>query len=115
AYVFVRSGTTWTEQAKLTASDGAANDWFGWSVSLSGDYALIGAYRDDNNVADSGSAYFFVRSGTTWTEQAKLTASDGATDDQFGWSVSLSGDYALIGASYDDDNGDNSGSVYVFE
>jgi hypothetical protein len=118
AYVFTRSGTTWTEQAKLTASDGAASDMFGWSVSLSSDgsTALIGALNDDDKGSSSGSAYVFTRNGSTWTEQAKLTASDGAGSDQFGWSVSLSsdGNTALIGAYADDDNGNASGAAYVF-
>jgi len=114
AYVFTRSGTTWTQQAKLTASDGAAEDNFGSSVSLSGDTALIGAHLDDNSETNSGSAYVFTRSGTTWTQQAKLTASDGQLGDTFGVSVSLSGDTALIGAWGDDDKGFNSGSAYVF-
>ncbi len=114
AYVFHRSGTSWTEQAKLLPSDGAAEDRFGFNVSISGDYALIGAYQDDNNGSSSGSAYVFHRSGTSWTEQAKLLPSDGAADDLFGYSVSISGDYALIGALFDDDNGAASGSAYVF-
>ena len=70
AYIFVRSGATWSEQQKLTASDGAASDQFGWSVAISGDTAIIGAYLDDigtNN--DQGSAYIFVRSGTVWSQQ----------------------------------------------
>ncbi|MBK7093855.1 MAG: FG-GAP repeat protein [Saprospiraceae bacterium] len=116
AYIFNRSGTVWTQQAKLTASDGAANDKFGWSVSISGDYAVIGAPKDDigSNTAQ-GSAYIFNRSGTVWTQQAKLTASDGAANDKFGWSVSISGDYAVIGASYDDIGGNtDQGSAYVF-
>ena len=120
AYIFVRSGTSWTQQAKLVASDGVAGDFFGWSVSISADgvYAVIGAYFDDvgaNN--DQGSAYIFVRSGTSWTQQAKLVASDGAANDWFGWSVSISADgaYAVIGA-YFDDVGANStqGSAYIF-
>jgi len=114
AYVFTRSGTTWAQQAKLLASDGAAIDYFGYSVSLSGDTALIGADGDDDNGVDSGSAYVFTRTGTTWTQQAKLLASDGAVYDSFGWSVSLSGDTALIGTPFDDDNGNSSGSAYVF-
>jgi hypothetical protein len=114
AYVFVRSGGVWTEQAKLLASDGAAGDGFGVSVSLSGDIALIGAYADDDNGSLSGSAYVFVRSGGVWTEQAKLLASDGAAGDGSGYSVSLSGDSALVGALWDDDNGSASGSAYVF-
>ena len=115
AYVFIRTGTTWTQQAKLLASDGQAGDQFSrWAVSLDGDTALIGAEGDDDNGVDSGSAYVFIRTGTTWTQQAKLLASDGATQDYFGNSVSLSGDTALIGAENDDDKGINSGSAYVF-
>ncbi len=114
AYVFVRSGTTWSQQAKLTASDGAEGDLFGWSVSISGDTAVVGAHYDDDNGLNSGSAYVFVRSGTTWTEEAKLTASDGAEDDFFGRSVSVSGDTAVVGAYGDDDYGSYSGSAYVF-
>ena len=114
AYVFVRSGSLWTEQAKLTAADGAAGDRFGWSVSVSGDTAIVGARYDDDNGDDSGSAYVFVRSGSVWTEQAKLTASDGAAGDYFGSSVSVSGDTAVVGAYWDDDNGDRSGSAYVY-
>jgi len=114
AYVFTRSGTTWTQQAKLLASDGAAEASFGWSVSLDGDTALIGARLDDNNGWESGSAYIFIRSVTTWTQQAKLLASDGASGDEFGVSVNLKGDTALIGASLDDDNGVDSGSAFVF-
>ena len=120
AYIFVRSGTSWTQQAKLVASDGATNDWFGQSVSISADgaYAVIGAYLDDVGANDNqGSAYIFVRSGTNWTQQAKLVASDGAASDQFGYSVSISADgaYAAIGA-YGDDVGANGdqGSAYIF-
>ena len=114
AYVFTRSGTTWTQQAKLTASDGGAGDWFGFSSALSGDTAVIGAPFDDDKGADSGSVYVFTRSGTTWTQQVKLTASDGAAGDTFGFSLASSGDIALMGAPSDDDKGTNSGSVYVF-
>jgi len=113
AYVFTRTGTAWTQQAKLTASDGAAEDYFGY-VSLDGNTALIGASGDDDNGIDSGSAYMFTRTDTTWTQQAKLTASDGAAEDIFSTSVSLSGDTALIGAVGDDDNGIDSGSAYMF-
>ena len=109
-YIFHQSGTTWTEQAKLTASDGASGDQFGISVSIDGDYAVVGAW----NNSSSGSAYIFHRSGTTWTEQAKLTASDAYTNDQFGVAVSISGDYAVVGSWLDDDNGTNSGSTYIF-
>jgi len=114
AYVFVRTGTSWSEEAKLLAGDGAAGNWFGSSVSVSDDMALVGAWRDDDNGTDSGSAYVFVRSGTSWSQEAKLLAGDGAADDWLGISVSVSGDTALVGASRDDDNGNGSGSAYVF-
>jgi len=115
-YVFVHSGSTWTQQAKLTASDGAAYDEFGSSVSISGNLALIGAPADDNGVnTDQGSAYVFVRSGSSWTQQAKLTASDGAASDIFGTDVAISGTYALVGAFGDDAGANaNQGSAYVF-
>ena len=90
AYVFTRSGTTWSQQAKLTAADGAAWDWFGHSVALSGDTAVVGAPSDDVGANEyQGSAYVFTRSGTTWSQQAKLTAADGAREDAFGCSVAL--------------------------
>ncbi len=114
AYIFYRSGTNWIEQAKLTATDGMDEDLFGYSVSISGDYALVGAYYDDDNGSESGSAYIFYRSGTNWTEQTKLIAPDGSAYDWFGYTVSINGDYAAIGAHWDDDNGTNSGSVYIF-
>jgi hypothetical protein len=93
AYVFVRSGTTWSLQQKLTAPDAAPHDAFGLSVAVSGDTALVGAYQDDHSgFGDEGSAYVFVRSGTTWSLQQKLTAPDAAQLDYFGKSVELSGD-----------------------
>ena len=114
AYVYVRTNGVWSEQAKLTASDGTAGDNFGTSVSIDGDTAVIGAPFDDDNDYNSGSAYVYVRSNGVWTEQQKLTASDGAADDQFGLSVSIAGDTAVIGAHNDDDNGNGSGSAYVY-
>jgi hypothetical protein len=115
AYVYVRSGTTWSEQGHLAASDGAAQDYFGSSVSVSGDTALVGAPYDDvgaNVNQNQGSAYVYVRSGTTWAQQGKLTASDGVPGDVFGWSVSVSGDTALVGA-YGANNLRGSAYVYV--
>ena len=114
AYVFVRSGTTWSQQAKLTASDAAAADLFGFSVAISGDTIVVGAYRDDDAVGESGSAYVFVRSGTTWSQQAKLTATDPGFTDFLGWSVAISGDTIVVGARLDDAAAQNSGSAYVF-
>lgn len=115
AYVFFRSGSTWKQQAKLTASDAAANDFFGTSVSVSGDSVVVGAYSDDNDGgSNAGSAYVFTRSGSSWSQQEKLTASEGAADDWFGWSVSVSGDTAVVGARSDSDAGSSSGGAYVF-
>ena len=99
AYVFTRSGTTWSPQATLTAADGVANDHFGSSVSLSGDKALVGASGKAYALARSGAAYVFTRTGTSWQEQARMTPSDGADGDLFGCSVALSGTTALVGAS----------------
>jgi hypothetical protein len=116
AYVFTRSGTSWTQQAHLIASDGAAGDDFGTSVALSGDMVLVGAFWDDVGAnADQGSAYVFTYSGSTWTQHAHLIASDGAAGDRFGTSVALSGDTALISAPADDVGANvDQGSAYVF-
>ncbi|WP_168205823.1 MBG domain-containing protein [Geobacter sp. FeAm09] len=112
AYVFTRSGTTWSQQQKLTASDPATGDYFGWSVSMSrdGTTALIGANLKNSSM---GAAYVFTKGETMWSQQQKLTASDAATSDQFGISVSLGGDgnTALVGARY---KSSSSGAAYVF-
>ncbi|MFQ5658676.1 MAG: FG-GAP repeat protein [Candidatus Methylomirabilales bacterium] len=104
-----------TSESKLTARDGAASDHFGAAVALSGDTVVVGVSGDDDRGSSSGSAYVFQRTGTTWTEQAKLTARDGAAFDQFGAAVALSGDTVVVGARFDDDRGSSSGSAYVFQ
>jgi hypothetical protein len=114
AYVFTRSGTTWSQQTKLIPDDGAERDRFGLSVALEDDIAVIGAYLDDNAQPDSGSAYVFVRDGSSWSQQAKLLPDDAYMGDWFGSDVALSGDTVLVGAPGDDDNGGSSGSAYVF-
>ncbi|MDP8229031.1 MAG: FG-GAP repeat protein, partial [Candidatus Electryoneaceae bacterium] len=114
AYIFVRNGDEWSQQAKLTADDADAGDVFGNAVSISGNYAIVGAYQNDDNGDRSGSAYIFVRDGEEWSQQAKLTADDAGADDRFGECVSISGDYAIIGAIFNDDDGENSGSTYIF-
>jgi len=113
-YVFVRSGTTWIQQAYLKASNTEASDNFGSSVALSGDTLAIGAFGEDsaatgvggdqasNAAADSGAVYVFVRSGTTWTQQAYLKASNTGGADFFGISVGLSGDTLIVGARLED-------------
>lgn len=116
AYVFFRSGTNWTQQEKIIATDGDANDFFGNSVSISGIYIAVGSKGDDVGAnANQGSVYFFVRSGVNWTQQDQRIAPFGATGDQFGYSVSLSGDYAVVGAPYDDLAPlTNSGSINIY-
>lgn len=114
AYVFVRTGSTWIQQAKLVASNGAAHDFFGWSVSLSGDTSLIGVFNNDEIGKEPGSAYVFTHTGSTWSQQAKLFASDDTASSQFGTSVSISNNTALIGASSGNGNDNNSGVAYIF-
>lgn len=114
AYIYKRNGNVWEEQQKLIASEGVAADEFGYSVSISGNYAIVGAVDDSDNASRSGSAYIFTLSGTVWKEQMKLKASDWAELDLFGTSVCISGDYAIVGAKGDDDKGDGSGTAYIF-
>jgi len=115
AYIFKNNGNTWVEEQKLLASDGEPGDIFGLSVSIDDDFVIIGAGGDDDYGNYSGSAFIFYNDGTAWIEQDKIIASDGAEQDYFGGSVSISGDYVIIGARLDDDNGDNSGSAYIFK
>lgn len=142
AYVFTRSDGEWTQQAKLDGGGSVALDgntavigtvvytgsddkWTqqatlavtgGSSVALDEDTAIIGAKRDDDpNGDNAGSAYVFTRSNESWSQQAKLTPNDGDNKDNFGESVALDGDTALVGARYDEDpNGEQAGSAYVF-
>ena len=111
AYLF--DTTTGSLLQKLTAPDGAADDWFGWSVAVSDTTALVGSFRDDDNGSSSGSAYLFDT--TTGSLISKLTAPDGAFGDNFGRSVAVSGTTALVGSYLDDDNALASGSAYLFD
>ena len=118
-YLFSGSGTNWTEIKKLTASDAAAADYFGYSIAFSNNGILaVGAFGDDDNGQNgSGSVYLYSGSGISWTQQAKLTASDANTGDNFGISVAFSNNGLLaVGANLDDDNGQSgSGSVYLYD
>ena len=114
AYIYTRVGGIWSLELKLTAPDGAADDWFGCSVSIDGDYTIIGAPYDDDLGVSSGSAYIYRRDAGSWPLEKKLTAFDGAAGDEFGVAVSIKGDHAIIGALLDDDMGHDSGSAYIF-
>ena len=121
AFVFVRSGSTWTREWRLSNNDRQVGDYLGNSVSISSDgsYAIVGAYSEDGAAdaySNAGAAYIFTRSGSTWTQQAKLSASDIAANSFFGYSVALNSDatYAIIGASVHDTPSTNAGQVYIF-
>ena len=139
AYVFVRRGTDWVQQAVLHAPHPDPEDQFGWAVDISGDTIVVGAYGEssaavgidgdgtDNRLDSSGAAYVFVRNGTSWTRQAYLKPSNTDAEDRFGFSVGISGDTIIVGAYLEDgsgtgagaadtDNGANrAGAAYVFE
>jgi len=112
AYVYIRIGDNWYEQANLTASDGAPEDTFGCRVFLDGNTAFIGALHVDYQ--KPGSVYVFTRVGTHWTQQAKLVASDGNNGDAFGSGICVKGDVALIGGFGNNEMGYGSGAVYEF-
>lgn len=114
AYVFTRFGAKWQQEAKLTAHDGQAGDTLGGNVAISGNTAVVGAIGHDANGDNAGAVYVFERQRNTWHQSAKLMPSDGDAHDAFGQSVAIVGDTVVIGAPHDDDQGDGSGSVYVF-
>ncbi len=116
AYVFTESGGTWSLQAELTASDGAAGDYLGYSVAVSGSTVVVGApYHEVGSHNYPGAAYVFVQNGTKWSQQGEVTASDGTSGDSFGDSVAVSDNTAVV-AAYLHKVGSNSqqGSAYVF-
>ncbi|MBN1457036.1 MAG: peptidylprolyl isomerase [Sedimentisphaerales bacterium] len=111
--------TYWEKKAKLTASDAATEDWFGYSVDIEGNNIIVGATGDDDEGLKSGSVYIFENTPAedtdpNWIQTQKFTASDAAPFDRFGCAVAMNNSLAVIGARYDDDNGTNSGSAYVF-
>ena len=129
---------TFTQQAYLKASNTEAIDNFGFAVAVAGDTVVVGAHREDSNATgvngnqadnsafDAGAAYVFVRSGTTWTQQAYLKASNTGADDRFGWSVAVAGDTVVVGAINEESNATgvngnqadnsatNAGAAYLF-
>jgi len=115
-YVFARSGGIWTEQQKLTASDGSVGDCLGGGIAVVADTVIAtAAFNDHSNLSNPGAGYVFTRSGDTWTEVQKLTASDPDDGDLFGYWVAAEGDMAVIGAAEADHSGvQNAGSAYFF-
>ena len=122
AYIFKRTGTTWAQEQKIVPSDRADGDYFGSTVAISGDYVAVGAFLSNpSGLADAGAAYVFKRTGTSWAQEQKITAPDMATNDNFGCSVAISGDYVIAGSVNDGEDaaGANTlagaGSAYVFK
>jgi hypothetical protein len=137
-YVYVRNGSSWTQQAYIKASNTGSNDNFGFSVAISGDTLVVGAPQEssiasgiggnqaDNSSANSGAAYVFVRNGTSWSQQAYIKASNSRSQSLFGYSVSISGDTMVAGAPLEtsaatgidgnqSDSGlESAGAAYVF-
>ncbi len=116
AYVYVRSGGTWSQQQKLVAETPVAGASFGRSVAVSGGTVAVGAPQDDSpGQLASGAVYVYTRSGSVWTREAKLAGAQVITGDDFGWSVALEGDTLVAGAKNDDVGSVNSGgALYVF-
>ena len=137
AYVFTRSGSSWSQQAYLKASNAEANDQFGYAIGLDGNSLVVGAFAEDgdasstagspnNNAANAGAVYAFTRSGSNWTQQLYIKASNAETLDKFGDRVAISGDVVAVGSFHEDgdasstagspnNNASNAGAVYIFE
>ena len=115
AYVFVRNGDAWQQQAKLTANDAGKAARFGHSVAMAGETIIVGAPLDDTNAGkDAGAAYVFVRDGRRWRQQAKLTANGSRSGDQFGFGVATTGRIAVVGAPLRHERAPASGAAYSF-
>jgi hypothetical protein len=115
AYIFSRSGANWSQQARLVAGDGATHDFFGLSVAIAADLAVVGAPSNFGEADSAGAAYEFARSTTSWNQVAKLHAPDAARDDRLGGTVAITGSVVLTGAATDQiGSNQNQGSVWAF-
>jgi hypothetical protein len=103
-----------SESDRLIGDDGIEGDYFGYSLDLSAERAVVGAYRDDDNGSNSGSVYVYRLDGDNWIQEAKLSASDGEMSDWFGWSVAIAGETIVVGTTGSTDAGDWTGSAYIF-
>jgi hypothetical protein len=113
-YVYRFNGSNWIEEQKLNASDATADDWFGFSVGISDQTIIVGAFHDDDFGAETGGTYIFRHTGTSWFEEFKILASDADLGDEFGAKVAISNYTTIVGAINNDDNGSNSGSAYIY-
>ncbi|WP_154221945.1 FG-GAP repeat protein [Marinicella rhabdoformis] len=113
-YYYEYENGQWTFKQKIIASDADTNDQFGNAISLSGDRLMIGSFRNDEESGDAGAVYVFEFNNSTWVETEKLTASDAANSDWFGYTIAVHQDTAMIAASSNDDLGNRSGKIYVF-
>lgn len=113
-YVFEYDGVQWSQSQILTASNASDNDLFGSAVSISNDHLIVGAYQEDTDSNNSGAAYVFEKKDT-WVEQIMLKANDAEDDDNFGFSVAISGSNVVVGAPNEDTEGPNAGAAYIFE
>ncbi len=114
-YIYRLIGSKWIEEAKLTAFDGSSEDLFGHSVAIDGDVICVSAVTHTNGLSNTGSAYIFIRNEKEWDMIAKLTADIPTIADYFGSAVAVRGTTAMVSSVWDDDNGTNSGSVFVFD
>lgn len=114
-YIFSLSDNRFNQVAKKFPVDGAVEDYFSYSVSSSGDYLITGAHHDSDKGASSGAAYILKKTGSSWDFYQKIVPDDGKEADEFGKTVAISGNYAVVCSYLDDDNGTNSGSIYLLE
>ena len=117
AYIYHYDGENWLEMDIITALGSPICDQYGNSAGISqdGEYAVVGAPNDDENAESAGAAYLYQRSESEWILLSKIIADDGELGESFGWSTYITYNFLFISASHDDDNGDDSGSIYIYE
>ena len=115
AYIYQYNGSSWIQKQKIQASDKEQSDNFGWSVAISGNTAIVGANGEDTGGSGAGAAYIYQYNGSNWIQKQKIQASDKEQGDNFGISVSISGDTAIVGATGEDTGGDHAGAAYIYK